>query len=145
MWTGVSRGSLGHHGSPRPPQVSSVQPMTSSKLPHTISSSPLAYTNSILITDKAIRRLQIQRSPGHKTTAAGEPPSTSANAFAACAGEASNPTARYLHKANSLNPASSPASPGLPPPRRNLISLMQFNAIEGLPWVFQHLIRAGCL
>lgn len=132
VWMGVSGGNLGHQGSPQPPCVSNVQWPSQWRVansPRTISSSPLAYTNSVLITDKAIWRLQIQRSPGHKTTAAGEPPSTSANAFAACAGEASNPAARYLQKANSLNPASSPASPGLPPPPQNLISLMQFNVI----------------
>lgn len=122
----ATMGPLGHHGCP----VSSGRAGGEQQTPLT-PSAPLPWlnTHSILITDKAIRRLQIQRSPGHKTTAAGEPPSTSANAFAACAGEASNPTARYLHKANSLNPASSPASPGLPPPRRNRISLMPFSAI----------------
>lgn len=88
----------------------------------------------ILITDKAIKRLQIQQSPGQKTTAAGEPPSTSANVFAACTGR--HPTAPLSAQGKyALTPCQPPRT-GLPKqalashrlhgsPRRSLPTTLQ--------------------
>lgn len=102
----------------------------------------------ILITDKAIKRLPIQRSPGQKTTAAGEPPSTSANAFAACTGR--HPTAQLSAQGkHALTPCQLPKQaltshrePTVPPSAYNATKLttpMQFNwLLQGLfsRWVF---------
>lgn len=80
--------------------------------PCTIGSFFTDSTSCVLITDKAIRRLQIQQSPGQKTTVAGEPPSTSANAFAACAGR--HPTALLSAQGKHALTPCQPPEPGSP-------------------------------
>lgn len=108
--------SAGQDHQPCPVQATPLAHRTSQRrganLPCTVRSFFMNYTSCIFVTDKAIRRLQIQQSPGQKTTAAGEPPSTSANAFAACTGR--HPTAPLSAQGKHALTPCQPPKTGLP-------------------------------